>query len=64
MLSVGTFKEPIQVANYKDLSLLKYNKGKSDIVIYLAIDGECIYYYMVNSSKENSDKEIGIQGFM
>lgn len=59
MLSVGNFKELIQVANDKDLSLLRYNKGNSDIVIYLAIDGECIYYYMINDSKENTDKEIG-----
>ena len=45
LLSVSSFKELIQVANDKDLSVLRYNKGISKIVIYLVIDGESMFNY-------------------
>lgn len=55
-LSLSSFKELIQIANDKDLIVLRYDKGNSNIVSYLVIDGESIFRCSINNTDEVTDK--------
>lgn len=56
LLSVSNFKELVRVADDKELNILRYIKVDSRIVIYLVIDGECIYNYAADSMEGTSSE--------
>lgn len=56
LITISDYKELIKLADDKELNILKYNKIYSQIVVYLVIDGECIFNYVVNSEENNISK--------
>lgn len=58
LLSVSSFKELLQLADEKELSLLRFQNPSSRLVNYYTIDGSCIFSYTTSKFEEKTEQDL------